>query len=111
MLELKDSDVFLRNTTVTTKLQTSEDNDDLDFMTLLSIIISSVGIIASLTVAIVFVRHKVLRQKVPIIFVINQVRSLFLYVWFDTQLSYIMQLTLFFVVISTVWFDQQWIGI
>ena len=75
MLEFNDSDVFRANTSVVLTSQTLEDN--VDFMTLLSIIISSVGIIANLTVVIVFVRHKVLRQKVPIIFVINQVRCLF----------------------------------
>ena len=75
MLEFNDSDVFRANTSVVLTSQTLEDN--VDFMTLLSIIISSVGIIANLTVVIVFVRHKVLRQQVPIIFVINQVRCLF----------------------------------
>ena len=75
MLEFNDSDVFRANTSVVLTSQTLEDN--VDFMTLLSIIISSVGIIANLTVVIVFVRHKILRQKVPIIFVINQVRCLF----------------------------------
>ena len=77
MLEFNDSNVFWGNTAVPITLQTIEDNDNVDLMTLLSIIISSIGVIANLTVVIVFVRHKVLRQKVPIIFVINQVRCLF----------------------------------
>ena len=66
---------FRANTSVVLTSQTLKDN--VDFMTLLSIIISSVGIITNLTVVTVFVRHKILRQKVPIIFVINQVRCLF----------------------------------
>ena len=82
MLEFNDSNVFLGTTAVTTTLQMLEDNDNVDFMTLLSIIISSVGVIANLTVVIVFLKHKVLRQKVPIIFVINQVGCLFLYLVF-----------------------------
>ena len=76
MSEVTEYDVFLGNTSVSI---TPEQNNNIEFMTLLSIVISSVGMIANLTVVIVFLRHKVLRQKVPIIFVINQVTKMFIY--------------------------------
>ena len=36
--------------------------------------IASVGIVANLTVIVVFLNHKKLRRKIPNIFIINQVR-------------------------------------
>ena len=38
--------------------------------------VASVGIIANLTVIVVFLNHKKLRRKIPNIFIINQVRVL-----------------------------------
>ena len=37
--------------------------------------IASVGIVANLTVIVVFLNHKKLRKKIPNIFIINQVRK------------------------------------
>ena len=36
--------------------------------------VASVGIVANLTVIVVFLNHKKLRRKIPNIFIINQVR-------------------------------------
>ena len=36
--------------------------------------VASVGIVANLTVIVVFISHKRFRRKIPIIFIINQVR-------------------------------------
>ena len=58
-------------------LPTQNDNK-FDVMMLLQCIIASVGIIANLTVVIVFLNHKQLRRKIPNRFIINQV-STFVY--------------------------------
>ena len=47
-------------------------------MTTIHSIIGSVGIIANLTVVVIFLNHKKFRQKIPNIFIIHQV-SEFLY--------------------------------
>ena len=47
----------------------------LDVMMLLQCIISSIEIIANLTVVIVFLIHKELRRKIPNRFIINQVSA------------------------------------
>ena len=52
------------------------DDDDIDIMMVLTILIASVGMIANLTVVVVFSHHQKLRSKIPNIFIINQV-SLF----------------------------------
>ena len=57
-------------------LQEPEEEDNVDLMTIVSAIIASVGVVANLTVVVAFARHKELRQKVPVIFVINQVRDI-----------------------------------
>ena len=55
----------------------STQNEQFDvMMLLLQCIIATVGIIANLTVAIVFLNHKELRQKIPNRFIINQVSTL-----------------------------------
>ena len=58
-----------------------DSEQDKDFTQLLifisQTIISSVGIIANGTVAIVFLNHKKLRQKIPNMFIINQVDALY----------------------------------
>ena len=51
----------------------SVQNEQFDVMMLLQCIIASVGIIANLTVVIVFLNHKELRRKIPNRFIINQV--------------------------------------
>ena len=48
-------------------------SDGADPVMVASCVISSVGIIANLTVIVVFVNHKHFRQKIPIKFIINQV--------------------------------------
>ena len=48
-----------------------------DVMMLLQCIIASVGIVANLTVVIVFLNHKQLRMKIPNRFIINQVSNPF----------------------------------
>ena len=53
-------------------LSTQNDNK-FDVMMLLQCIIASVGIVANLTVGIVFLNHKQLRLKIPNRFIINQV--------------------------------------
>ena len=47
--------------------------DEIDFMMVLTILIASVGLIANLTVVVVFSRHQKLRSKIRNIFIINQV--------------------------------------
>ena len=37
--------------------------------------IASVGIVSNLTITVVFLNHKKLRRKIPIFFIINQVRT------------------------------------
>ena len=51
----------------------STQNEQFDVMMLLQCIIASVGIVANLTVVIVFLNHKQLRRKMPNRFIINQV--------------------------------------
>ena len=52
-------------------------SDGTDPVMVASCVISSVGIIANLTVIVVFVNHKHFRQKIPIKFIINQVMLIF----------------------------------
>ena len=50
--------------------------------------IASIGIIANLTVIVVFLNHKKLRRKIPNIFIINQVRKKYIdYIDLFTYLS------------------------
>ena len=42
--------------------------------------IASIGIVSNLTVIVVFLNHKKLRRKIPNIFIINQVRTISIYV-------------------------------
>ena len=75
MSEVNDSNKFHTNATMTVMLQApeEEENVNLNFMTIISAIIAAVGVVANLTVVLAFARHRELRQKVPVIFVINQV--------------------------------------
>ena len=52
-----------------------EMTSNFDVMRILQIIISSVGITANFTVVFVFINHKLLRVKIPNMFIINQVSS------------------------------------
>ena len=74
MSEVNGSNVLKENTTMVVMSQEPEEEDNVDFMTIVSAIIASVGVVANLTVVVAFARHKELRQKIPVIFVINQVR-------------------------------------
>ena len=58
------------NTTSTTRSSMSE---DISIMKIVHSIIGSVGIVANLTVVLVFLNHKKFRQKIPNIFIIHQV--------------------------------------
>ena len=49
-------------------------SDGPDPVMVASSVIASVGIIANLTVIVVFVNHKHFRQKIPVKFIINQVK-------------------------------------
>ena len=46
-----------------------------DVMTILQMLIASVGIVANLTVIFAFLNHKQLRRKIPNMFIINQVNN------------------------------------
>ena len=61
----------------TTKAMSVEETKSIDIMALLSAIIASVGIVANATVIFAFMNHKKLRGKIPNIFIINQVGTIF----------------------------------
>ena len=63
------------NTTLSANSVTVRDKT-LDVVTIVSIAIASVGIIANSTVVVAFVNNKKLRLKIPNIFIVNQVRSI-----------------------------------
>ena len=67
-----DSIIFSRNETFTFETAiTINSIDGYAFPTIQSSV-ASVGIIANLTVIVVFLNHKKLRRKIPNIFIINQ---------------------------------------
>ena len=76
MSKVNGSNMFQENATMPVMLQEPQEEDNINFMTIVSAIIASVGVVANLTVVVAFARHKVLRQKVPVIFAINQVRDI-----------------------------------
>ena len=53
---------------------TSNGNTKAQSILIIQSTIASVGIIANLTVIVVFLNHKKLRRKIPNIFIVNQVR-------------------------------------
>ena len=59
---------------------TVSETDEIDVMKLIHSLIASVGIVTNLTVVVVFLNHKKLRQKIPNICIINQV-SCFIFVF------------------------------
>ena len=64
---------FIDVTSVDTPSNDVELPDGPDPVMVASSVIASVGIIANLTVIVVFVNHKHFRQKIPVKFIINQV--------------------------------------
>ena len=69
------TDAVITNTTLD-KLR-KEDNVNLVMM--ISTIITSIGIMANLSVVVVFLNQKKLRNKIPHIFIINQVGYVFIF--------------------------------
>ena len=61
----------------TTETRLVEPTGTIDVMVLLYAIIASVGIVANAAVIFAFVNHKKLRGKIPNIFIINQVGTIF----------------------------------
>ena len=61
------------NTTAYLSLPSQEKGGSFDIMKTLQCIIASIGIVANLTVVLVFLNHKTLRRKIPNRFIINQV--------------------------------------
>ena len=51
-----------------------ENKNYLETMTVMSIAIATVGVFANINVVVVMLRQRKLRQKIPNIFIINQVR-------------------------------------
>ena len=64
---------FIDVTSVDTPSNDVELSDGPDPVMVASFVIASVGIIANLTVIVVFVNHKHFRQKIPVKFIINHV--------------------------------------
>ena len=74
------------NTTSTTRSSISE---DISIMTIVHSIIGCVGIVANLTVVLVFLNHKKFRQKIPNIFIIHQVgECLIFYILYSTMIIF-----------------------
>ena len=63
------------NTTLSAKSMIVRDKT-LDVVTIASIAIASIGIIANSTVVVPFVNNRKLRLKIPNIFIVNQVSSI-----------------------------------
>ena len=75
METLTDSIIFSRNETFTTEADASVKSIDGYLVLIIQSSVGSIGIIANLTVIVVFLNHKKLRRKIPNIFIINQVRN------------------------------------
>ena len=67
------------NTAIRLKKVADVDSRALSILVITSAI-ASVGIVSNLTVIIVFLNHKKLRRKIPNIFIINQVRTISIFV-------------------------------
>ena len=61
-----------------------EESNHVDVMMIIHSTTASVGIIASLTVVVVFLNHKKFRRKIPNVFIINQV-SIFYFALFGSH--------------------------
>ena len=62
----------MENTTFTTIASAPSTSIDINIR-IIQTVTASVGIVANLTVIVVFLNHKKLRRKIPNIFIINQV--------------------------------------
>ena len=71
-----DSIIFSRYETFTTEADSSLKSIDGYAIRIIQSSVASIGIIANLTVIVVFLNHKKLRRKIPNMFIINQVRVL-----------------------------------
>ena len=82
-------------TTIMMSSNSEEESGGEDVMQILQSIIASVGIVANLTVVIVFSNHKKLRRKIPNRFIVNQVSAVnftFFSSWHRTKRRYSMLL-------------------
>ena len=61
------------NSTGRTTLSSDTNSEQLNVMQILQLVIVSVGITANLTVIVVFLNNKELRNKIPNRFIVNQV--------------------------------------
>ena len=77
------SEIVMENYTAVAMNETLSDekptSDKFNVMQILQSVIASVGIIANLSVIIVFLKHKKLRLKIPNRFIVNQVSYIFSY--------------------------------
>ena len=71
-----DSIIFSRNETFTFETAITNSSIDGYAIPMIQSSVASVGIIANLTVIVVFLNHKKLRRKIPNIFIINQVGNI-----------------------------------
>ena len=62
-------------------LNDDDNHQTVDIVMVLSTIIASVGIAANFTVIVVFLNDKKLRKKIPNIFIIHQVSSVFSFIY------------------------------
>ena len=68
--EIKHLDNTIQNVTSTVS---EENSETVDIMMIIHSLIASVGIVGNLTVMVAFLNHKRFRNKIPNIFIINQV--------------------------------------
>ena len=76
--EYQNSDPLAAASVFTVSLASNDSNNDNAREEIIRIIqstVASVGIVANLTVIVVFLNHKRLRRKIPNMFIINQVRQ------------------------------------
>ena len=74
---LENKIVLIRVGSVNSKtINSNNENSRAETILLIQSTTATVGIIANLTVIVVFLNHKKLRRKIPNIFIINQVRHI-----------------------------------
>ena len=77
MLDSNSSDTSVNTVTSNvTKTSSGEMSENIDIMMILQSIIASVGIIANLFGAVVFMKHRKFSQKISNTFIINQVSNM-----------------------------------
>ena len=89
METLTTSTIFFRNETFTTESAVTTNSIDGNAIRIIQSTVASVGIIANLTVNVVFLNHKKMRRKIPNIFIINQVRVVIMYTYIQEKAIYI----------------------